>query len=459
MPSSLVDADLSSVLHPVTDFKQLRRRGPLIIMEGHGIYVRDDQGHEYIEGMAGLWCVALGYGVPELAEAAREQISRLAYAPLFAGKSHEPAIRLAQKLQSWAPGVAGKVFFGNSGSDANDTQIKLIRYYNNALGRPQKKKIISRVRAYHGVTIASASLTGLAVNHAMFDLPMPGVLHVENPHHYRFAEAGETEEQFATRLAASLEARILAEGPDTIAAFIAEPLMGAGGVILPPRTYFEKVQAVLERFDILLIDDEVICGFGRTGYKFGAECFGMRPKTMSVAKAMSSGYLPISAVFVPDDLYEVLVEPSSANGVFGHGFTYSGHPVACAVSLRNLELMEERNIVAHARQVGMHFQSRLTRLGEHSLVGEARGVGLIGALELVANKPRKTVFSPAARVGPQCSDRCQEQGLIVRNIGDSIALCPPLVITVSEIDELFDRLERALDATALWAGQNGHLVN
>ena len=239
--------DLDSLLHPVTNFKLLRSRGPLIIASGRGIYVYDDDGNEYIEGMAGLWCTALGYGVPELADAAHEQISRLAYSPLFAGKSHEPAIRLAQKLKAWAPGVAGKVFFGSTGSDANDTQIKLIRYYNNALGRPRKKKIISRLRGYHGVTIASASLTGLAVNHAMFDLPMPGILHVECPHHYRGAEPGETEEEFATRLAASLEARILQEDPDTVAAFIAEPLMGAGGVIVPPRTYFEKVQAVLER--------------------------------------------------------------------------------------------------------------------------------------------------------------------------------------------------------------------
>jgi len=453
MTSPLGADDLDSVLHPVTNFRLLRSRGPLVITAGAGICVRDDGGREYIDGMAGLWCTALGYGVPELADAAHEQISRLAYSPLFAGKSHEPAIRLAQKLKQWAPGTAGKVFFGSTGSDANDTQVKLVRYYNNALGRSRKKKIISRVRGYHGVTIAAASLTGLPVNHALFDLPMPGVLHVECPHHYRFAEPGETEEAFASRLADSLDARILQEDPDTVAAFIAEPLMGAGGVIVPPRTYFEKVQTVLDRYDVMMIDDEVICGFGRTGCRFGAEYFGMRPRTMSVAKAITSGYIPLSAVFIPDDIYEAFIEPSATNGSFGHGFTYSGHPVACAVGLRNLELMEERDVVGNARRVGVRFQQRLRFFGEHPLVGEARGVGLIGALELVANKAARTPFAPLGKVGLYCSDRCEEQGLIVRNIGDAIALCPPLVITGSEIDELFDRLGRALDATASWVSR------
>lgn len=450
MNDTLRAEDLDAVLHPVTNFKLLRARGPLVISEGRGVYVYDDRGNEYIEGMAGLWCTALGYGVPELAEVAREQVSRLAYSPLFSGKSHEPAIRLAQKLKAWAPDVAGKVFFGSTGSDANDTQIKLIRYYNNALGRPRKKKIISRQRAYHGVTIASASLTGLPVNHAMFDLPMAGVLHVECPHHYRYAQPGESEEEFATRLASSLEARILAEGPDTIAAFIAEPVMGAGGVIAPPRTYFAKIQAVLARHDIMLIDDEVICGFGRTGCAFGAEHFGMRARTMSVAKAITSGYIPLSAVMIPDDFYEVLVEPSAANGSFGHGFTYSGHPVACAVAVRNLELMEERGVVAHAKKVGERFQARLRAFADHPLVGEARGIGLIGALELVADKATRASFAPVGEVGLHCSDRCQDHGLIVRNLGDTIAFCPPLVITESEIDEMLDRFGRALDATEAW---------
>jgi 4-aminobutyrate--pyruvate transaminase len=450
MTSTLGADDLDSVLHPVTNFRLLRSRGPLVIVEGSGICVRDDHGREYIDSMAGLWCTALGHGVRELADAAHEQISRLAYSPLFAGKSHEPAIRLAQKLKTWAPHVAGKVFFGSTGSDANDTQVKLVRYYNNAVGRPRKKKIISRTRGYHGVTIASASLTGLPVNHALFDLPMPGVVHVECPHHYRFAEPGVSEESFATRLAASLEKRIIEEDPDTVAAFIAEPVMGAGGVIVPPRTYFEKVQAVLDRYDIMLIDDEVICGFGRLGCRFGAEYFGMRPKTMSVAKAITSGYVPLSAVFVPDDMYEAFIEPSAANGSFGHGFTYSGHPVACAVALRNLELMEQRNVVAHAHHVGARFQSRLRGFGEHALAGEARGVGLIGALELVADKRSRAPFAPVGKVGLYCSDRCEDQGLIVRNIGDVIAFCPPLVITESEIDEMFDRFSRALDATASW---------
>ena len=343
-----------------------------------------------------------------------------------------------------------RIFFGNSGSEANDSQVKFVWYYNNAIGRPEKKKIISRRRGYHGVTVASGSLTGLPANQRDFDLPIANFLFTDCPHHYRDAEPGESEEEFASRLAANLDKLIVDEGPDTVAAFIAEPVMGAGGVVVPPRSYFEKIQAVLDKYDILFIDDEVICGFGRTGNAFGAQTFGLRPDTMSLAKALSSAYLPISAVVVPQFIYEPMVESSRKIGVFGHGFTYGGHPVSAAVAVRTLELYEERQIFAHAAKVAEHFQARLAALSDHALVGEARGVGLIGGCEMVADQSTGRAFAVPGKVGAYCMDRCQEHGLVVRNIGDTIALCPPLVITESEIGELFDRLERALDDTLAW---------
>ncbi len=343
-----------------------------------------------------------------------------------------------------------RVFFANSGSEANDSQVKLVWYYNNAIGRPEKKKIISRNRAYHGVTIASGSLTRLPANQRDFDLPIANIIYTDCPHHYREAEPGESEEEFASRLAANLEKLIVDEGPDTVAAFIAEPVMGAGGVVIPPRSYFEKIQVVLEKYDVLFIDDEVICGFGRTGNAFGAQTFGMRPDTMSLAKALSSAYLPISAVVIPEFMYEPMVESSRKIGVFGHGFTYSGHPVSAAVAVRTLQLYEERQIFAHAAKVAEHFQARLAALSDHALVGEARGVGLIGGCEMVADQSTGRAFATPGKVGAYCLERCQEHQLIVRNIGDTIALCPPLVITESEISELFDRLERALDDTLAW---------
>jgi len=442
--------DLATLLHPVTNLALHEERGPLMIERGKGIYVYDSEGKEYIEGLAGLWCTSLGYGVEELAETAAEQMRKLAFGHLFGSKTHEPAIELAERLVQMVPIEKARVFFANSGSEANDSQVKLVWYYNNAIGRPEKKKIISRNRAYHGVTIASASLTRLPANQRDFDLPIANIIYTDCPHHYREAEPGESEEEFASRLAANLEKLIVDEGPDTVAAFIAEPVMGAGGVVVPPRSYFEKIQAVLEKYDVLFIDDEVICGFGRTGNAFGAQTFGMRPDTMSLAKALSSAYLPISAVVIPEFMYEPMVESSRKIGVFGHGFTYSGHPVSAAVAVRTLQLYEERQIFAHAAKVAEYFQARLAALYDHALVGEARGVGLIGGCEMVADQGTRRAFAPPGKVGAYCMDRCHEHGLIVRNIGDTIAICPPLVITEPEIGELFDRLERALDDTLAW---------
>jgi 4-aminobutyrate--pyruvate transaminase len=343
-----------------------------------------------------------------------------------------------------------KVFFANSGSEANDTAIKMVWYFNNALGRPNKKKIIARERAYHGVTLGAGSLTGLQVNHNGFDLPLPYVLRVRCPHYYREAEPGETEAQFSSRLAEELEALILREDPETIAAFIAEPIMGAGGVVVPPAGYFEKIQAVLARYDIALIADEVITGFGRTGQWFGSPAMGMRPDTMSLAKALSSGYQPISAVLIPEWMDDALHEASGKLGLFGHGYTYSGHPVCAAVALKNIELLEKHQVIEHAARVAKRFLSRLASFSDHPLVGETRGVGLIGACELVPDKASKQAFKPSAGVGPYLQARCEKHGLIIRAMGDTIAFCPPLVISEAQVDEMFDRFSRALDETLAW---------
>lgn len=456
-PAEIDALDLARLFHPNTNLAAHHENGPLVLDRGEGIYVWDTRGKRYIDGIAGLWCTTLGYGNEELRQAALEQFDKLAFSHLFAGKSHEPGIRLASRLVDLAPFEASRVFFGNSGSDANDTQIKLVWYYNNAVGRPSKKKIISRHRAYHGTTIASGGLTGLPPFHRGFDLPFSGILHTDCPYAYRNAEPGESEEAYATRLADNLEALILDEGPDTVAAFIAEPFMGVGGVLIPPATYFDKIQAVLTKYDILLIDDEVISGFGRTGNVWGAQTFGMRPDTLTAAKALSSGYLPISAVIVPDFLYEPMIEESGKAGLFGHGFTYSGHPVAAAVALKTLEIYERDGLYEHAAALAPKFQQRLAACEDHPLVGESRGVGLAGACELVRDKRTKAAFDASLAIGTKALQFCQQRGLIGRAIGDSIALCPPYTVSESDIDEMFDLLERGLDDTLEWAHKHKHL--
>lgn len=450
-PTDLAALDLERMLHPNTNLAALHRGEPLVLVRGRGVHVWDHRGKQYIEAMAGLWCTTLGYGDDELARTAYEQIKKLSFSHLFTGKSHEPGILLADKLVGMAPFEASRVFFGNSGSDANDTQIKLVWYYNNAVGRPSKKKIIARTKGYHGTTLAAAGLTGLPSFHKLFDVPLPPFLHTDAPYYYRGAAAGESEDDYATRLAASLEQLIEREGPDTVAAFIAEPLMGVGGVLLPPRGYFPKIQAVLEKHDVLLIDDEVITGFGRTGEIWGAQAFGMRPHTLTAAKALSSAYLPISAVVVPEFLYEPMIAASGEVGLFGHGFTYSGHPVAAAVALRVLSIYEERKLYEHVRKVAPQFQAGVSSLASHPLVGDTRGIGLVGACELVKDKSSKTAFDAKPSVGAKCMHLCQERGLIVRAIGDVIALCPPFIVTPAEIDEIFAKLRRGLDDTLAWA--------
>jgi 4-aminobutyrate--pyruvate transaminase len=442
---------VETLIHPYTNQATIRDTGPLVFERGKGVYVYDVEGKAYLEGMAGLWCTALGYDNEELVEAASAQMRKLPFSHLFTGKSHDPAIELAEKLKEIAPVPISKVFFCNSGSEANDSQMKMVWYMNNALGRPNKKKIISRVKAYHGVTIAAASLTGLPNNHLDFDLPIARVLHTSCPHHYRFGKDGETEEEFATRCAAELEEMILREGPDTVAAFIAEPVMGAGGVIVPPKTYFPEIMAVCAKYDIFMIDDEVICGFGRLGTPFGCTTLGYKPHAISVAKALSSAYLPIAGVMIPEDMYQALIVESKKIGTFGHGFTYSGHPVPAAVAVKTLEIYKRDKIFETAAARAPQFQKRLMALGDHPLVGEARGMGLVGGLELSADKRGKTPFDPKKLVGAQVVKHAQDEGLIVRPIGDTISICPPLVIKPAEIDELFDKLEVALDKTLDWA--------
>lgn len=443
--ADLANRDIETHIHPFTNLDAHRTVGPTIMVEGEGITVRDSTGRQYIEGMSGLWCASLGFSEKRLAKAGAEALERLPYYHSFYHKTHDTAVLLADKLLSLMPVPMSKVFFANSGSEANDTAIKLVWYCNNIAGKPRKKKIIARQRGYHGVTMASASLTGLPNAHREFDLPLDFVRHVGCPHFYRHGLAGESEEDFSTRLAAEIEALILKEGPETVAAFIAEPVIGAGGVLLPPAGYFEKVQAVLARHDVRLIADEVICGFGRTGAMFGSETFGLRPDIITCAKALSAGYQPISAVVVNEDIYQHLLEGSRRIGTFGHGFTYSGHPVAAAVALETLRIYEADRILDHVAAVAPRFQHRLHALAARPFVGETRGMGLIGAIELVADKATRRSFEMKHMVGAALARASEAGGLIVRPIYDSVALAPPLIITSSEIDGMFDRFERALD--------------
>lgn len=446
-PNSANARDIATVLHPFTNLKTHEEDGPFIIDHGSGIYVTDENGKTYIEGMSGLWCTSLGFSEQRLIDAATRQMSVLPYNQTFLGRSHATTIDLAERLLVLSPSPMSKVLFANSGSEANDTAVKLVWYYNNAHGRPEKRKIIGRLNGYHGTTIATTSLNGIPSLHQDFNLPIADILHTDCPHHYRFAEPGESEEEFASRLADNLEQLILDESPDTVAAFIAEPVMGVGGVIIPPETYFEKVQAVLRKYEVLLIVDEIICGFGRTGNMFGSETFGIQPDLMCCAKALSSAYLPISATFIPEPIYRAMVAESEKIGVFGHGFTYSGHPVTAAVALETLKIYDERNLVGHVQDIAPRFQAIFQSMADRPLVGEARGVGLMAGIELVADKASKRPFDPSLKVGTYLMMRAREYGLIVRAIGDIVVCAPPLIISEDEIDELGKRFHRALEET------------
>jgi 4-aminobutyrate--pyruvate transaminase len=456
IPNSPGRRDAAVLLHPQTDWQVHAQTGAFVLSRGEGVYVYDENGKQYIEGLAGLWCVSLGFSEERLVEAAARQMRKLPYYHIYTSKSHDPAIELAERLLKIMPVPMSKVFFANSGSEANDTVVRLVWYYNNARGKPGKKKFIARQKAFHGSTVAAGSLTGLPALQRDFDLPLPGFLHAETPHHYRNAKEGESEEAYSERLARDLEEMIVAEGgADACAAFIAEPVMGAGGVIVPPKGYFERVQAVLKKYDMLMIADEVICGFGRTGAMFGSETFGIKPDILTCAKALSSSYLPISAVVISEGVFEVLAANTHKHGMFGHGFTYSAHPVSAAVAVETLKIYDEMDLVARVRKIAPQFQKKLRGFAEHPLVGEARGVGLVGAVELAEDKKAKKAFAPERRVGAYLAKRAEENGLILRAMGDSIGFCPPLIIEPAQIDELFARFGKALEETAGWLREGG----
>jgi len=441
---------MSSIIYPVTNLAAVEQ---LNIVSGKGVYVYDDAGNQYLEGLSGLWCSALGYGNEELIAAINSQLKTLSYSHLFGGRTHPVVMELADKLAAMLPVPDARIFFSNSGSEANDSHIKMLRYYSNAIGKPQKKKIIALDRGYHGVTVASASLTGLPVMHSHFDLPVEalGILRTDCPHYFRGKVGDESEDEFVSRLLKSLEKLIFEEGAETIAAFIAEPLMGAGGVIVPPEGYLPKVQALLKEHDIFLWADEVICGFGRTGNDFGSTTMGIKPDLMSLAKQLSSAYVPISAAVVPGEMYEAMAQQSANVGMFGHGYTYTGHPVACAAALKALEIYERDDLFARAAKMGAHMQSRLQEYAGHELVGEVRGKGLIGAIELVANKETGQAFSDG-QVGASAQRACQDAGLLLRVVsGSSVAFCPPLIIEENQIDEMVEKFGTALAATLEYA--------
>ena len=436
---------MSAVIYPTTNLAATEQ---LKFERADGVYVYDQDGKQYLEGMAGLWCTGLGYGNRELIDAISDQLGKLSFSHTFGGKTHQPVIDLGDKLADMVPVKDAMVFFGNSGSDANDSHIKMLRYYFNAIGKPEKRKIITRDRAYHGVTVAAGSLTSLPANLAHFDAPLEalGVLRTDHPHYYRGAQGDESEMQFVDRITNNLEQLILQEGPDTIAAFIAEPITGASGVLVPPPGYYEKVQAILEKYDILFWADEVITGFGRTGKVFGCETVNIQhPSMMTFAKQMSSAYYPISASVISGEMYQPMIAASEEVGVFGHGYTYSGHPVACASALKTLEIYERDGLYDNAATQGEHLQSRLAELMEYEQVGEVRGAGLIGAIELVEHRDSK---APDAALAKKVTLAAQENGLIVRNVaGNAIAVCPPLIINREQVDEMIDKLKLSLEQT------------
>jgi L-2,4-diaminobutyrate transaminase len=449
----LEDIDRETVFHPNTSIADHLKKGPHIMLEARGVRVRDRQGRELIDCGAGLWCVNIGYGRKEMAEAAKRAIENLAYYHIFAGSSNEPIIRLAERVlgllhAAGAPQLS-KVFFGSGGSDANDTNVKLVRYYNNLRGKPEKKKFISRQGAYHGLTCAAGSLTGISVFHKAFDLPLPGMLHTSCPHYYRFANSGESETAFTTRMLSDLEALIAREGAETIAAFIAEPIMGTGGVLVPPCGYFEKVEQLLAKHDILFIADEVITGFGRTGQWFATETLGLKPDIVTLAKGITSAYFPLSASVISEKIWNVLKEASPTFGPVMHGFTYSGHPVAGALGLVNIDILEREGLPQQAAEVGGYLLQLLReRVGSHPHVGEVRGVGQMLAVEFIADKASRRFFAPQTAPHRLVAAKALEQGVLTRPLPfvEVNSFSPPLCMTRSEAEEAVARYGKALDA-------------
>jgi len=446
--------DAAHYLHPFTDSRALAARGTRVITRAEGVYLYNSEGQRILDGMSGLWCVALGYGRRELAEAAYRQMQQLPYYNSFFQCSNPPAIELAAKLAELTPPQFRHVFFTGSGSEANDTFVRLVRRYWELLGKPQRQVIISRWNGYHGSTMAGASLGGMKVMHAQGGLPIPGIVHINQP--YWFERGGDLDPaEFGLQAARELEAKILEIGPERVAAFIGEPVQGAGGVIIPPDTYWPEIQCILDRYGILFCSDEVICGFGRTGRWFGCEYFGTRPDFLTLAKAITSGYQPLGALMVSDRIAEVFIEKG---GEFAHGYTYSGHPVAAAVALANLEIMQKEGVVDRVRNdLAPYFSTRWRELGAHPLVGEARSLGLLGALELVPRKPSREFFPERGSVGTRARDISIRNGLVMRAVWDTLIAAPPLVVTRNEIDELITKAVTSLDQLHADLRQDGWL--
>jgi L-2,4-diaminobutyrate transaminase len=442
--SSIAELDRATVLHPFTnlkDFADGTLGDPTIIETATGVRIKDSTGREFIDGFGGLYCVNVGYGRTEVADAITRQANKLAYYHSYAAHTTEELAKLSGRLVKMAPGNMSKVFYGLSGSDANETQAKLVWYYNNLLGRPRKKKIIARDRGYHGCTVVAGSMTGMSFYHDHMDLPFPGILHTGVPHHYWGAAPGETEEAFSLRRAQELEALILTEDPDTVGAFIAEPVLGTGGLTPPPKGYWPAIQAILRKYDVLLIADEVICGFGRIGTPFGCDMYGIEPDLVTVAKGLTSAYFPLSASIVSEKIYAVMEAGASRVGAFSHGYTYSGHPIGAATANAVLDIVEREKLVEKAASTGAYLQARMhERFADLPIVGEVRGVGMLAAIEFVADRDKKVRFDSALKVGARISKAARDRQLIARAMphGDILGFAPPLVMTESEVDEMME---------------------
>jgi L-2,4-diaminobutyrate transaminase len=440
------EADRKAHLHPFTSAAEHAEAPPRVMAAGDGIHVTDDTGKRYLDAMSGLWCVNVGYGRDEIVDASADQARRLPYYHTFAAMANEPVARLADRLTALAPGNMSKVFFGSSGSDTNDTQVKIVRYYHNVRGKPEKKKIIGRQGGYHGSTLAGASMSGLAHMHHSFDLPLDGFLHVDAPHYWRHAPEGSTELEYSDLLARNLEECIVRNGPETVAAFIAEPIQGAAGVVPPPEGYFEAIVPILRKYEILFIADEVICGFGRLGEWWGSHVYGLEPDLVSTAKGLTSGYVPMSACLISDGVWETLREGSSQYGPFAHGYTYSGHPVAAAAALANLDIIEGEGLVENASVVGAYLQAHLREaFRDHPFVGEVRGVGLMAGIELVEDRETKKAFDPSLTVARRLHELLMEEGLICRPVFNTLAFSPPLILTKNDVDSMVEMFSKGLN--------------
>lgn len=445
-PSNSVAArDIAFHIHSQTNPKQFEERGPLVVARGEGVRIWDSAGKEYIDGMAGLWCASLGFANERLAAAATKQYAQLGFYHTFFSRTSEAVATLAEKLVEITGMTGGKAYFATSGSEANETMVKLAWVYHTVRGKPTKRKVIARDRAFHGSTIGAASMCGLEFMHREFGLPIPGFLHTTAPYPYRGMLEGESEDQYVERLALDLERLILREGPDSVAAFIAEPVYAGGGIIVPPAGYFARIQAVLKKYDILCLGDEIVCGFARTGNWFGRETVGMNPDMMSLAKGLSSSYFPISAVVVSPAIYDALYAFNKSGGNFGHGFTNSGHPVGVAVASEAIKIYEEMDVVPHVRRMGARLRGHFEEMGRNSpIVGEVRGTGLMLGIELVEDKATRRPFAPDRQAGPGFDQIAYENGLVARCMGDTLGFSPPLIVTEADVDAIAERCEKSL---------------